>query len=244
MGNVIYEPKGAALEYSPLACNLWLTCTHGCKYCFAPRALHKKPESFFIEAPERKNILGRLEKDCKEMAGDRRPILLSFVCDCYQPHDAGPAITRKALEILSRYKMTAQVLTKGGMRAARDFDILKKNKWEFGSTILFSKPESRREWEPGAASIMNRIHAICLAHEMGIRTWVSVEPVIDPEQALEAIEALIKLKVVDFWKVGKLNHHKEHERSVDWSKFLRDVRLLLKDQAHYIKNDLLPWEDK
>jgi DNA repair photolyase len=35
-----------------------------------------------------------------------------------------------------------------------------------------------------------RIAAIKAAHEMGIRTWVSLEPVIDPDQALELIEQI------------------------------------------------------
>ena len=241
MGQIIYEPKGPALEYSPLACNLWLSCTHKCTYCFGPAVLHKKPEEFFIEAPARKDILKKLEADCIEMQGDPRPVLLCFVCDAFQPHDAGPAVTRQALEIMEQYHMTAQILTKGGTRAARDFDILRRNKWKFGTTLLLSEPDSRKEWEPGAASIIDRIRAICLAHEMGIFTWVSVEPVVDPDQALKVIEALEALKVVDSWKIGKLNHRKEREMKIDWSKFLRDVRSLLKDRPYYIKTDLLGW---
>jgi len=36
---VIYEPKGMALEYAPLACNLYRGCQHGCRYCYAPNCL-------------------------------------------------------------------------------------------------------------------------------------------------------------------------------------------------------------
>jgi DNA repair photolyase len=35
---VIYEPKGKAGEYAPLALNLYAGCSHGCTYCFAPTA--------------------------------------------------------------------------------------------------------------------------------------------------------------------------------------------------------------
>jgi DNA repair photolyase len=240
--NAIYQPKGAALEYSPLACNLWLTCSHGCKYCYVPATLHKRPEAFFVEAPERKGILAALEKDCKRLDGDVRPVLLCFCCDPYQPHDAGRRITREALKILEKYHMNVNVLTKGGMRAARDFDILKRNKWKFGTTIHLCRPQSKGEWEPGSAELGSRIDAISYAHGIGIYTWVSVEPVVDPEQALEVID---KIKhVVDFWKIGKLNHHKEQEMKIDWSKFIREVRLLLKGKPHYIKTDLLAWEKR
>jgi DNA repair photolyase len=242
MESVIYEPKGAALEYSPLACNLWTTCSHGCKYCYAPGSLQKKREAFFIEAPERKGILSKLERDCKKMEGDPRSILLCFVCDPYQPHDEKPAITRQALEILERYHMNVQVLTKGGMRAARDFDILKRAGWKFGTTLHLSLPSDRSELEPNTATTFSRINAIGLAHEMEIFTWVSVEPVIDPAQALYIIDLLEKIKIVDFWKIGKLNHFKERELKIDWSKFLLDVRLLLKGRPHYIKTDLLAFD--
>lgn len=240
MNSVIYQPKGAALEYSPLACNIWLTCSHGCRYCYGPACLRKQPSEFFTEATARKDILHNIEKDCQKIPGERRPILLSFVCDVYQPHDQRSAITRQALEILERYHMKAQVLTKGGMRAERDFDILKRNKWKFGTSLSWSYWREASEYEPGAAVIASRIEAIQIAHHMGIFTWVSLEPVIDPDQALDAIRLL--KNHVDFWKVGKLNHHSELEAKVDWSKFLKDVRLLLKDRPHYIKTDLLAWE--
>ncbi len=32
----IYEPSGAAREYSPLALNYITGCDHGCAYCYVP----------------------------------------------------------------------------------------------------------------------------------------------------------------------------------------------------------------
>ena len=83
-----------------------------------------------------------------------------------------------------------------------------------------------------------RLNILKTAHESGICTWISLEPVIDPEQALAVIQ--VAHKYVDFWKVGKLNHMKEYERTVDWGKFLFDVENLLPKlrAKYYIKNDL------
>ena len=45
---------------------------------------------------------------------------------------------------------------------------------------------------------------------------------------------------VDFWKVGKLNHDKAVEQSVDWPKFRDDATELLEHYGcnYYIKEDL------
>ena len=45
---------------------------------------------------------------------------------------------------------------------------------------------------------------------------------------------------VDFWKVGKLNHNKAVEQSVDWPKFRAAATALLEHYGckYYIKEDL------
>ena len=45
---------------------------------------------------------------------------------------------------------------------------------------------------------------------------------------------------VDFWKVGKLNHNKEVERSIDWPHFRDNATALLDSfgSRYYIKEDL------
>ena len=61
---------------------------------------------------------------------------------------------------------------------------------------------------------------------------------IDPDQALAVIR--MAHPYVNFWKVGKLNHMKEYERTVDCGKFLFDTETLLTKLSakYYIKNDL------
>lgn len=44
---VIYEPKGRANEYSPYACNLYIGCSHRCRYCYAPHALQRSADNYF-----------------------------------------------------------------------------------------------------------------------------------------------------------------------------------------------------
>ena len=231
---VIYEPKGAAKEYTHLAINTYHGCSFACKYCYAPAICRRNMADWSKNPKPKANILARIEADAKKIAGDPREILLCYTSDPYQNAEAAK-LTRETLLILEEYNLTATVLTKAGTMATQDFDILKRNNWKFGTTISLSCEQTRREWEPGAATIQSRKEAIIQASGMGIHTWVSMEPVIDPQQALNVIEHLIE--DVDFWKIGKMNHRK---LNVDWGEFYDDAVALLDEHgaSYYIKKEL------
>lgn len=233
---IIYEPKGRALEYAPLAVNLYSGCSHGCGYCYAPHALRRPREVFREEISVRKEALEKLKKDAAKLKGDDREILMSFSTDPYQECELDYGITRKAIKILIKNDLRFTILTKGGMRAARDFDLLARyGKARFGSTIVFDREKSARKWEPNAPSLKDRIRAIEKAHSKGIPTWVSLEPVIRPKQALRLIEDLHP--IVDHWKVGKVNGIKT---DVDWLAFRKKVVRLLDSLGadYYVKESL------
>lgn len=235
---VVYEPKGAALEYAPLAANLGVGCPHGCIYCYAPNAAHKKREDFHSGIRVRDQILKKLGKDAKLLEGDDREILLSFLSDPYSPQEMQLGLTREALRILIQSKLRFTVLTKGGTRATRDFDLLEGyEKARFGTTLVFTSQIDADKWEPNAAPISDRIRAVELAHEKGIKTWVSMEPVIDPKQALGLLKALHP--IVDHWKIGKLNYLQTPE-TVDWRRFRDEVKGLLESYGadYYLKASL------
>ncbi len=236
--SVIYEPSGRAFEYSPLAVNLYTGCEHGCLYCFSPAVLRKKRSEFHSNVKPRADILKKLESDCIKLQGDPREVLLCFTCDAYSPTDND--ITREALLILEKYNMKAQILTKGGLSAVRDFDILARNDWAFGTSLSWINDKLRQKWEPNAATVKGRVSAIQTAKDRGIKTWVSVEPVIDTVNALLVMGALKPF--VDLWKVGKINYHKEIEDKIDWRQFLKDVKAELAGCEYYIKKDLAKYE--
>ena len=234
---VIYEPKGKALEYAPLAVNLYDGCQHGCTYCYAPDVLHKD-KAQFIDAKPRLDIIARLSKEApkRPQAGNKASVLLCFTCDPYQPLEDTHMITRRAINILHAHGYAVSILTKGGHRATRDFDLLTDEDL-FGTTLTFIDEGDSKHWEPGAALPGDRLRALQIAHDHGIRTWVSLEPVIDPRQTLELISATHKY--VDEFKVGKWNHD-PRAADIDWRKFGHDAINLLENlgKKYYIKADL------
>jgi hypothetical protein len=94
------------------------------------------------------------------------------------------------------------------------------------------------EFEPGAALPTDRFSTLCSLHIRGIKTFSSLEPVVDPDQTLEIIWATYPF--IDEYKVGKVNHWPEYENRVDWDKFVADVVTLLRkfDKKFYIKKSL------
>jgi DNA repair photolyase len=197
--------------------------------------LRKTIDAWTLDPRPRKNVLRELERDTQKMQGDAREILLSFMSDPYHSDEAA-RLTREALLLLEQYHLRVQVLTKGGRRSTRDFDILARNHWKYGATIIFQSERLREQWEPGAPPIAERVDAIREAHARGIFTWVSVEPVVDPDEAIKVVRDL--RGEVDFWKIGKLNHDRQREAAIDWHRFLVDVEVALDGQCWLIKKDL------
>lgn len=161
------------------------------------------------------------------------------MCDPYQQIEEEYQLTRQAIQILHSCELSVMILTKGGRRAERDFDVLTDND-RFGVTLTNLDDKFSLEWEPGAALPHERIGSLQKAHEKGIKTWVSLEPVIYPEVALEIIRQTHSF--VDQFKVGMLNYH-PHAKNIDWHKFALDVKNLLDGMkcSYYLKDDLRKW---
>lgn len=238
--DIIYKPKGRAREFAGLALNYYLWCEHGCLYCFGPCALMKKRNSYYSSPALKKNVIERVKKDACELQGnDHDEILLSFIGDPYQPCEMKIGITRHVIEIFVENELSFTVLTKGGSRAERDFDLLNNYpRARFGTTLVFTEQKDADYWEPGAATVEDRIKAIEKAHSIGIKTWVSIEPVIKSDQSLELIRRLHP--VVDHWKVGKINYNKAVEDRVNWIEFREEVKELLESisASYYLKKSL------
>jgi len=234
--NIIYEPKGRAAEYSLLAANIYTGCQHGCTYCWAPGVLRMDRAEFGGNVATRKDLLKLIEKDTANIACTAKRVLLCFTCDPYQPIDEDLKLTRVVIRILRSHYIPFQVLTKGGMRAARDFDLYSKYD-AFATTMTFLNPSDSAEWEPNAATPADRIEAIKEAKEKGIQTWVSLEPVIDPAQSMEII--IRTHEFVDHYKIGKWNYD-ERAKEIYWRDFgQRAIELCEKyGKSYYIKNDL------
>jgi DNA repair photolyase len=246
---IIYEPSGRAKEYGDLALNIYIGCSFGCIYCFAPNVLKKDRKEFHEAVKVRDRILEKLESDCQMNLLEGRKVHACFTCDPYQDIDIELQTTREVLKMFKKYNINFQILTKGGMRAMRDFDLYKSGD-SFGTTLTMLPMNQYQEfWEPKAAEPSSRFEAMFIAHDKGIKTWASLEPVIYPDEALEIIR--ITHPYTDLFKVGKMNSDnckgsKEYrvirdvEQGINWKEFGHKAVKLLESlgKDYYIKDDL------
>lgn len=239
----IYEPKGRAREYSPLALNLYKGCTHGCAYCYVPRMLGRWNKDY-EHADCKPNVdFDELERSAKKWQGCGRQILLSFTGDPYCGVE--PDTTTKALEILNRYGHKVAILTKGGTLCLRDLDLFRQfgDRIKVGMSLTFAYTRDSIYIEPGAPTATHRLKALDILHDAGIKTWASFEPVVSHKQATLLLRT-VKNKV-DHVKIGKMNYGNPPV-PIDWEAFATEAVTICREAKlpFYIKKSLQPYCSK
>jgi len=231
----IYEPRTRAKEYSDLAINIYTGCNHGCWYCYA-RKNHDRwhPNEDFTDVKPREGIV---EATKQQLSGGKykgKKIMLCFTCDPY-PALIDTTATREVIKAIKEAGAHVQILTKGGDRARRDFDLLDEGD-SFGITLSCRSTANTNE--PNATDPIERIDTLTDIARSGVNTWVSFEPVIVPSEVLYLIKIIPKFVSINtLLKVGKLNHFKNE---INWKEFGLEAERICKANGwnYYIKEDL------
>ena len=223
----IYVPKGKAKEYGDYALNIYTGCPHRCFYCFAPNVLHKSREEFHTNVQPRAGIVEATKQQLEKDKITGKLIHLCFACDPYPTgYDTTP--TREIIKAIKESGNNVQILTKGD--GSRDFDLLDENDW-YGITL---DGATTRTGHFDNAPLFRYTNLI-KAHEKGIRTWVSFEPVLNAENVLGMIKDIAPH--TDKVKIGKLNYHKS---DINWAEFGRNAEAICKKIGvdYYMKESL------
>lgn len=204
----IYEPKGKAKEYGDYAINIYTGCPHRCYYCFAPSVLHRNTEQFHSCVEPRTGIVDAVKKQLERDGITDKLIHLCFTCDPYPTgYDTTP--TREIIKLLKGSGNHVQILTKGD--GTRDFDLLDGGDW-YGVTVDGTRNKNTLEDYIKAEDLYE-------AHERGIKTWVSFEPVLNAVGVFKFLRYVSQY--IDKVKIGKLNYHPS---DIDWAKFGRTIK--------------------
>lgn len=235
----IYAPKGQAGEYAPLAANPYRGCGHSCAYCYVPQVTKQDRAEFNKGALERRDYIHQLTKDARKYQAAKitEQVMLSFTTDPYHPGDS--SLTRRSLKVIQEHGLGICTLTKGGTRALRDADLFRPARDAFASTLTSLDEKFSKKWEPDAAMPADRLAALRHFHDLGIFTWVSLEPTLDVESSLAIVQETHSF--VDLYKIGRVNYL-PITKTTDWRDYtVRMIELCHKlGVKHYVKKDLQP----
>lgn len=202
----LYRTKGAAQEYSPWACNFFTGCSNDCSYCYCKRGVLNhhwstepklkkcfKDEGHAIEVFIKElNFVLSNYPEIKDQG-----ILFSFTTDPLLPETR--SLTLRCAQFANEKGIPVKILTK---RA--DFIDVVKFLWldtkltAFGFTLTGFDEE-----EPGASLTDERIEAMRELHDMGFRTFASIEPILTPAMSRNMIESTRAF--CDLYKIGLIS---------------------------------------
>jgi DNA repair photolyase len=187
----------------PWVINPYTGCQHGCSYCYArfmKRVTgHKEPWGEFVDV--KINAADVLREEIKKKKRGR--VWVSGVCDPYQPLEAKYRLTRQCLQILAQHSWPVIIQTRSPL-VLRDMDIIQDARdFEVGFSVTTADDSIRKLFEPYAPPINDRIQALEVLHDAGIRTYAMIAPMLP---GAEGLAELLKGKI-DYVLVDRMNYH-------------------------------------
>jgi len=216
---ILSRPKGNAEEYGRWSVNPYIGCSHGCLYCY----LKKGPSGAYLgqDAPVLKKgvvneehayhlAMTEIYANYEEIIRDGG-LFMTFTSDpcVWETRDIFFGI---ALESARDLRIPVMILTKSAdfisywkyvdiASGMLDRNGMVKPRLSFGWTLT-----GHDELEPNASPNAKRINAMRLVSANGLKTWASIEPVIDFPSSLDMIYQALNAGCQHF-KIGLLTNN-------------------------------------
>lgn len=188
----MHKVKAKGILSSGNGMNVYRGCTHGCIYCDARSACYQMKHEF--EDIEVKENAPELLEAALKSKRKRCMIGTGAMCDPYLHAEKELNITRRCLELISKYEFGATVQTKSDL-IMRDIDLLdeinRKTKAVVQMTLTTADEALCRIVEPNVSTTRRRFEVLCEMRERGIPTVVWFSPLLpflnDTEENVLAI---------------------------------------------------------
>jgi DNA repair photolyase len=221
-GKVIYQPKGKAAEYAKYAANFYNGCTACCEYCYNRHGRSAKILGGDVPALKKSLINEEIalcmfmrEVDSNLSELQKNGLFLNFVSDPCLPETID--LNFKAIDYCFISLIPVKLLTKQtwwlSEKFIRDISLLPDNV-SYGFTLT-----GYDKLEPGASKNLERIEAMKKLHDVGFKTWASIEPIIDLDSSFDMIRW--SMPYCDFYKIGLKSGQKYDKKMLH--QFLWDV---------------------
>lgn len=208
--SILSPSKIPGVEY---AINPYVGCGHGCVYCYAVFmkrfADHAEHWGQFVDV----KVNGPQQLRRELLRTRPGQILLSSVTDPYQPVEKKYGMTRACLEVLQQVRLSTSILTKSVL-ILRDLDLLRQMKAiDVGFTITTLDEQIRTIFEPRSSPVRERLRAIRLLCDAGIKTWIFFGPVLpyfsDREERIDEFFRQAEESGADHILVDRMNLYPE-----------------------------------
>lgn len=200
------------VEYGDYCINHALGCSHGCLYpCYAyllkKRTGSVKDYSDWTNPKIVDNAMELLENEVARYKDKIKTVHLCFSTDPFMfGQDKIQDLSIEIIDYLNKSGIPCAVLTKGVYPSGRINDPGKIN--SYGITLVSIDENFRKKYEPGAASIEERILALKQLYDLGYKTWVSMEPYPTPNMARQDLLPILeRVGFVDKIIFGKMNYN-------------------------------------
>jgi DNA repair photolyase len=188
---------------SDYALNCYTGCTHACVYCYARFMQrfhpHDEPWGAFVDV--KVNAVETLKRQLRRI--EPGTVFVSSACDGWQPVEAEWRLTRRCCELLLERGFQVHVLTKSTL-VLRDLDVFAGRPASIGITLTTLDERLRELWEPGAASVHERLAVIKAAKDTGLQTSIMFGPLLpflsDSQAGIDALlEQAADLDIDQIW---------------------------------------------
>jgi DNA repair photolyase len=157
--------------------NLYRGCQHQCIYCDSRSRCYQIEN--FSDILVKDNAVELLESELARKRV-RGTIGTGSMNDPYMPVEAKIELTRRALEVIARFRFPIHVITKSDM-VLRDLDFLRRINEVYSAvsfTITTTNDRLAKKLEPGAPPPSARLRAMKILAENGILTGVTMMPIL------------------------------------------------------------------
>ena len=184
----------------PWSLNPYMGCAHRCTFCyvraFEERADRPADDRYGSSVRVKVNIAEVLARELARPSWAREEVVIGAATDPYQPAEGRYRLTRACIRLLAAHRTPFGIITRGPL-IVRDLDVLQEAQRRVPVSVNISIPcLDERAWrttEPATASPRQRLRALRLLREGGIRVGVAMAPILPGiSDSAESMAAVVR----------------------------------------------------
>jgi DNA repair photolyase len=233
--------------------NPYTGCAHQCTFCyvrgFERRAGRPSDDRYGARIRVKTNLVEVLRRELARKSWQREEVAFGTATDPYQPAEGRYRLTRGAIAALAEARTPFGLITRGPL-IVRDLDVLQQASAAVeGVTVNISIPtlddDVWRTTEPGTAHPRQRLRALRVLADAGIRAGVGMAPILpglsdDPARLRDVVLAAREAGASHLWwnvvnlRPGTREHFLEH-LARDWPEEVDRYHRLFAGRAYLSK---------